>query len=55
MDISTKSELDLSVRELDVMVGLGGHCGGNVDPNACDASLGGAISLSIAFSVAIIT
>ncbi|GAA5154616.1 MULTISPECIES: hypothetical protein [Amycolatopsis] len=51
----TATGLDLSVQELEVMVGLGGNCGGNVDPNACDASLGGAISLSIAASVILIT
>ncbi|WP_158633080.1 hypothetical protein [Amycolatopsis sp. WAC 01376] len=55
MDTSTKPELDLSVQELELMVGLGGNCGGNVDPVACDASLGGAISLSVAFTVAVIT
>lgn len=51
----TVGDLDLSIQELETMVGLGGNCGGNVDPNACDASLGGAISLSIAFSVIVIT
>lgn len=52
---NTVQDLDLSVQELETMVGLGGNCGGNVDPNACDASLGGAISLAISFSVIAIT
>lgn len=47
-------ELDLSIQELEIMVGMG-NCGGNVDPKACDASLGGALSLSLAFSVIMIT
>lgn len=43
----TIQELDLSFEELEVLVGLQ-NCGGNVSEAACDASLGGAIGLSLA-------
>lgn len=41
-------ELDLSIQELEVMDVMSGCSDAGMDPAACDASLGGAISLSIA-------
>ncbi|WP_394621487.1 hypothetical protein JNUCC0626_21015 [Lentzea sp. JNUCC 0626] len=43
--------LDLSVIELEDMVGMSGCSQAGMDPRACDASLGGAVGLSLAFSV----
>ncbi|MFI6095681.1 hypothetical protein ACIA8G_09020 [Lentzea sp. NPDC051213] len=42
--------LDLSVTELEDMVGMSGCSQAGMDPRACDASLGGAVSLAVAFS-----
>lgn len=47
----TMETLDLSVQELEDMVGMSGCSQAGMDPRACDASLGGAISLAVAGSV----
>ncbi|MGH3765866.1 MAG: hypothetical protein ACRDS0_05270 [Pseudonocardiaceae bacterium] len=49
----TVQELDLSFEELEVLVGP--DCAAVSGQAACDASLGGAIGLSLAFSVIAIT
>lgn len=43
--------LDLTVRELEDMVGMSGCSNAGNSPAACDASLGGAVGLSLAFSI----